>query len=101
MVGAEECAVGVDGGAADYGVGYVPMELLAFEGAPAALALYAFGGDGPGLATAHDGDVCLVAWAEEAAPTDAEETGWVVSHELHEAFDGEHFLIYEAEHGDE
>ena len=100
-VGAEEGAVGVDGGAVEYGVGYMPAELLALEGAPVAEALYGVGGDGPWLALANDGDVGFVAWAQEAALGDGEEACGVVCHELYEALEGKDFLIDEAEHGDE
>ena len=99
--GVVEGAVVVDEVATDEGLGDAPIEALALKGAPATLALDALFGDGPGLALANDGDVCLIAWTQETTLLDVKEAGRVVCHECYHTLDGEHLLIDEAEHSGE
>ena len=71
---------------------------MALHRAPSALALNGLGCDGPRLASLYDGDVRLISLLDESSLADAEESGWIVAHQLHKALDGQHALVNQLEH---
>ena len=94
-----EGAVIEDDAAIADGVANTPMQQVAIERTPATLALNEGGRHAIRFHGADDSDVGLVARTQETSLSYAEQLGWLVAHEVDDAFERDNALIDETEHG--
>ena len=79
------------------GMGYHPRELMSCQWAPFTFRQYHTFVKCP-LLTAHNCDVCLVAFSQKSPLAQSEDTCWIMAHELYHAADVDYALIGEREH---
>ena len=94
-----EGAVIEDDAAIADGVGDAPVQQVAIKWAPATLALNEGGCHTIRFHGADDSDVGLVARTQETSISNAEQLGWLVAHQVDDAFERDNALVDEAEHG--
>ena len=94
-----EGAVIKDDAAIADGVGDAPMQQVAIERTPTTLALNEGGRHAIRFHGSDDSDVGLVAWTQETSLSYAEQLGWLVAHQVDDAFERDYALVDEAEHG--
>lgn len=94
-----ESAVVEDDAAVADGVGDTPVQQVAIERTPTALALNEGGCHTIRFHGSDDSDVGLVAWTQETSISYAEQLGWLVAHQVDDAFERDNALVDKAEHG--
>lgn len=85
--------------AIDKGLLDAPVEGVAFQRTPAALAEDVCLMQSPRFG-ADQYKVGLIAGAQETALLDAEEEGWLMAHGIDQAFEREHAFVHQSEHTD-
>ena len=94
-----EGAVMEDDAAVADGVGDAPMQQVAIERTPTTLALNEGGRHAIRFHWADNSNVGLVARTQETSISNAEQLGWLVAHQVDDAFERDNALVDKAEHG--